>query len=189
MSDTETLLPAFMHPVEISQLTAIVESVAPRRCLEWGSGGSTLHLLEVCPCIERFISVEHDAEWHERVNDRSMDPRLELHLVLPNQSLAIENPTGEQIEEWDLRAEHDLELMRDYVQLPAQLGLTFDFVLVDGRARNFCLRVGFDLLRSGGVMAIHDAQRREYRKTLDSLGRAAFLEPWRQGQICLVRKP
>jgi hypothetical protein len=59
---------------------------------------------------------------------------------------------------------------------------------VDGRARCFCLKEGFDLLRPGGVIVLHDAQRADYHDAVKSLGEAIFLEPWKQGQICLVRK-
>ena len=79
--------------------------------------------------------------------------------------------------------------MADYVARPGQLGMEFDFVLVDGRARIHCLVEGWKLLRPGGVILIHDAQRPEYHDTVRSLGRAVFLEPWEQGQICFVRKP
>ena len=85
-------------------------------------------------------------------------------------------------------AETDASLLRSYVEFPASLGQSFDFVLVDGRARCFCMKAGFSLLRPGGVMVLHDAQRVEYHATAKSLGRAVFLEPWKQGQICLVRK-
>ena len=41
----------------------------------------------------------------------------------------------------------------------ATLGTSFDFVRVDGRARSLCVREGFELLRPGGVLAMHDAHR------------------------------
>ncbi len=72
---------------------------------------------------------------------------------------------------------------------PATLGTSFDFVRVDGRARSLCVREGFELLRSGGVLVMQDAQREEYRHALNEAGRAVFLDPWVQGQICFVRKP
>jgi len=39
------------------------------------------------------------------------------------------------------------------------------------------------------VLIVHDAQRPVYHPTLNEIGRAVFLEPWVQGQVCLVRKP
>jgi predicted O-methyltransferase YrrM len=177
-----------MHPVELSQVTAIVEALAPKRCLEWGSGGSTRQMLEQFPFIERYVSVEHQAEWCEKVRKAVADPRLSLNLVPPDKPLGKSNPSRTESEAWDARAEQDPSVLRSYVGFPATLEQTFDFVLVDGRARCFCLRAGFDLLRAGGVIVLHDAQREQYHAAVKALGRAVFLAPWHQGQVCLVRK-
>lgn len=79
--------------------------------------------------------------------------------------------------------------MRSYVAFPETLGMRFDLVFVDGRARNFCMPVGLDLLEPGGVLLLHDAQRTEYRETLRTLGRVVHFTPWKRGQVCLIRKP
>ncbi|MEO8905967.1 MAG: hypothetical protein ABI488_25735 [Polyangiaceae bacterium] len=182
-------LAIWMDPVEFSQLRAIIETLAPRICLEWGSGGSTQTLLASYPFIEQYVSIEHNRAWHERVKAAVTDPRLRLFQVDPDTPLDLAKPSQKQIEAWDERAELDSSLMGTYVGLPRTLGLTFDFVLVDGRARNFCVLEGYELLRSGGILAVHDAQRDEYSKVLRSFARPIFLTPWRQGQIWFVRKP
>ena len=33
-------MPVFMHPIEFSQLVALLQAVGPKSVLEWGSGGS-----------------------------------------------------------------------------------------------------------------------------------------------------
>ncbi|MEP7051302.1 MAG: hypothetical protein ABJB12_13160 [Pseudomonadota bacterium] len=182
-------LAIWMDPVEFSQLRAIIETLAPRVCLEWGSGGSTQTLLASFPFIEQYVSVEHNRAWHDRVKASVSDPRLRLFQVDADQPLGLEKPTRKQIEAWDERAEAEPALMASYVGLPRTLGLTFDFVLVDGRARNFCAIEGYELLRSGGILVVHDAQRDEYANVLRSFPRPVFLTPWHQGQIYFVRKP
>jgi hypothetical protein len=182
-------LPVFMDPVEFAQVRAVVEAVAPKHCLEWGVGGSTRALLAHCEFIERYVAIEHHPAWHDRVARLMRDPRLSLHLIPPDAPAPASDASQREIQAWDQRAEVDPTLMRSYVAFPRSLGLEFDFVLVDGRARNFCLAQGFSLLRSGGVLILHDAQRPETRAALNALGRAVFLEPWKQGQVCLVRKP
>lgn len=187
MADSNDLR-VYMHPVEFSQVLGIVHAVGARRCLEWGSGGSTRALLAECPFIERYVAVEHDRAWYEQVKARVSDPRLELHLAEPDEPL----PPGrrgeaEQIA-WNARAEREPALCRGYVALPGTLGMEFDFALVDGRARRFCLRAGFELLRPGGVLVLHDAQRTDYHDAVHALGPSLFLTPWEQGQVCLVRK-
>ncbi len=193
-------LPVWMDPIELAQVRAILETLLPKRVLEWGAGGSTRELLATCPFIERYVSIEHNREWHGRVAEVVTDPRLELHLVEPS-SPEPTPPTGpgwtagakqqrEAITAWRLRAETDPELMGAYVALPRTLpNPEFDFVLVDGRARCLCVHEGFSMLRPGGVLVVHDAQRREYHGALGEVGRPVFLTPWVQGQVCLVRKP
>ncbi|EDM76887.1 hypothetical protein PPSIR1_24714 [Plesiocystis pacifica SIR-1] len=192
-------LPVWMDPIELSQVRAVIETLAPKRVLEWGAGGSTRELLATCPFIERYVSIEHNREWHGRVREIVKDPRLELHLVEPARpepplpGAGGKRPTTadrELLKAWRLEAEQNPELMADYVALPRTLDEhSFDFVLVDGRARSFCIREGFALLRPGGVVLLHDAQRPEYHEALRAVGRPVFLEPWKQGQVCFVRKP
>jgi hypothetical protein len=179
----------WMAPVEFSQLRAILEVLTPRFCLEWGSGGSTVTLLESCPFIEEYVSVEHDRAWHDRVRSLVSDPRLKLFHVAPDEPLRVEKPTRRQIEAWDQRAEVEPALLASYVALPRTIRPDYDFILVDGRARNFCVREGYTLLRPGGVLVVHDAQRNENQAVLRDFPRPVFLTPWVQGQIWFVRKP
>lgn len=183
----EAGLVPYMDPGEFAQLLAILETLAPARILEWGSGGSTKAILERCPFVERFVSLEHDRAWHERVRELVVDRRLELHLVEPDEPAPREPDAYKRFAD---RAEQVRDSFASYVDFPATLGTTFDFVLVDGRARSFCIAAGWQLLRPGGVLVVHDAQRPEYHPALHGLNaRPVFLEPFGNGQICLVRKP
>ena len=176
---------------------AVIETLAPKRVLEWGAGGSTRELLATCPFIERYVSIEHNREWHGRVRQLIEDPRLEIHLVEPAEPEPLlprdrksTQAERDALQAWRTQAERDRSLMRAYIELPRSLpDPEFDFVLVDGRARSLCIREGFELLRPGGIAMIHDAQRSEYHDTLRDLGRPVFLEPWKLGQICFLRKP
>jgi len=192
MSSGKRPLNVWMDAVEVSQFLAAVTALQPRLALEWGAGGSTVFLLEHAPRLERLVSVEHDAAWYAKVRGLVADSRLELHHVPASEP----EPTTDRLHwftgprnRWRRRAEEDADLLRDYVALPARLGIAFDFVLVDGRARCFCLAAGWRLLRPGGVMMLHDAQRPEYRQAIAALPAARFLSPWRRGQICLFAKP
>ena len=181
-------LTVYMAPVEYGQVLGIVATLQPKRVLEWGAGGSTRALLERFSFIETYVSIEHDARWFEKVREKVTDPRLQLHLCEPNQPLGkIKAPKEERIA-WDRRAEVEPAIMADYVRLPQTLGMEFDFVLVDGRARSFCVVLGFSLLVPGGGLVVHDAQREEYHQALHSVGQPLFLEPWESGQVCLVKK-
>ena len=179
-----------MDPIEHSQVLAVLHTLAPHRCVEWGSGGSTQNLLQNCPFVREWVSVEHQKDWFEKVRDNISDPRLFLSHVAPDRPLPPGVHNEADINGWNARAELEPELMASYVGRPRALGGgAFDFVLVDGRARRFCIREGFDLLRSGGVLILHDAQRAEYHDALAAAAKPCFLSPWKQGQVCLLRKP
>src|SRR5690606_10905515 len=181
-----------MSDSEFSQLKAALWSTRPRSMLEWGSGGSTQTILRECPFIETYHSIEHDRPWYERIREAVTDPRLTLHLVEPTRPeppRRILNVTKRKRLAYRALGESDPSLFRDYINFPHSLGLAFDFILVDGRARRFCLETAWDVLRPGGVLALHDAQRTIYHPVLHKLGEPLFLTPWSNGQICLVHKP
>jgi predicted O-methyltransferase YrrM len=181
-------LAVWMDPVELSQMLAVVHAVAPRHFLEWGSGGSTRALLERCPFIERYVAIEHNEAWGRKVRATISDPRLELRLVPPDRPFELASPTQDEIHAWEASAEHDESIFETYVHAAGSSGVVYDAILVDGRARRYCIRYGFELLRPGGVMLLHDAQREAYHDALAAVGKPVFLEPWQQGQIALVRK-
>lgn len=178
----------YMGPAEQSQVFAILFSLEPKHCLEWGCGGSTQAILSRCDFVEHYVSIEHQAAWYKKVRDQVFDPRLTLRHVPPNKPMAPSRHSEADIIEWESTAEHDRSVFSDYIDYPTTLGLKFDFVLVDGRARRFCLRTGFDLLLEGGVIVLHDAQRAQYHDALSALGSVRFLEPFTQGQVALVKK-
>lgn len=185
-----TELRVWMDPVEYSQVLTALHTLAPGRCLEWGSGGSTQSFLRECAFVREWVSIEHDENWVREVQNAISDARLSLHHVAPDRPLPPGKHSEAETNAWNARAEHEPELMSSYVGKPRSLGgPAFDFVLVDGRARRFCIREGFQLLRSGGLLILHDAQRTEYHDALRAVGAPVFLTPWKQGQVCLLRKP
>lgn len=189
-SGTEEELEVWMDPVEYSQVIAVLEVLLPRHVLEWGSGGSTRALLERFDGIETYVSLEHNRAWYEKVKSKLDDPRLKLYHKAPTVAEPSMADDIEVYKAWMQRCEEDASVLTDYIEWPATLGMTFDFILVDGRARVHCLKAGWPLLRSGGVILIHDAQRTVYHPTIHKLGgKPVFLEPWHQGQICFIRKP
>jgi predicted O-methyltransferase YrrM len=185
----ESSLRLYMDPIEYSQVLAVLEAVQPARLLEWGAGGSTAAILGDCPFVKRHVSVEHDSAWAAKVRSVVQDPRLDLQLVPPDRPLKHDRPSEQDVVSWCAEAEQDSSIMQAYIQRPSLLEPSYDFVLVDGRARCFCLAEGYRLLRSGGALILHDAQRPDYRKALSALGRFRLLDPWKSGQIAVVHKP
>jgi predicted O-methyltransferase YrrM len=182
-------LQIWMDPIEQSQLLAVVVALAPRRVLEWGSGQSTQFMLDRAPTLERLVTIEHDREAYEKSANSFTDPRVSIHHVAPDQGPPAGKRTDAKVIAWNQKAEFDASLLKSYAEKPSALSEgPFDLVMVDGRARRFCIPLGYSLLRPGGVLVVHDAQRVEYREVLRGLGHATFLDPWKQGQVCVVRK-
>jgi hypothetical protein len=182
----------YMDAVEYSQIQSAVTALQPKRFLEWGSGGSTVDFLKRHSSIEKMVSIEHHPLWYEKVKAVATDPRLSYFL----KEGASEEPKAELFglyrakrSAWRRRAETDRSVFKDYVDHPGTLGMTFDCIFVDGRARNFCIERGWDLLDRGGLMIIHDAQRAFYHETIARMGKPTYLLPWRRGQVCLLPKP
>lgn len=182
----------YMDAIEYSQIISALTAAQPRRLLEWGSGGSTVDFLKRFASIEKMVSVEHHPLWYEKVRAEATDPRLSYFL----KEGASEEPRPEFLglyrakrAAWRLAAETDRSVFKEYVELPASLGMTFDCIFVDGRARNFCIEAGWEILERGGLMIIHDAQREFYHATIARMGTPTYLVPWRSGQVCLLPKP
>ncbi len=64
------------------------------------------------------------------------------------------------------------------ILVPVQTGLTSDMT------RLFVIHT-----KTGKGITQQPKKEEEYHPAIRKLGRAVFLEPWKGGQICFVRKP
>lgn len=69
-----------MNPGEVEAFRKVIESVKPRRVLEWGAGASTLYWPKLFPAIE-WLAVEHDYAWAAAVQ-ANLQPNTRL-MFLP----------------------------------------------------------------------------------------------------------
>jgi len=161
----------WMTALDSRAVAHIVRSADPRYVLEWGSGHSTGRFPREATHLKRWVTVEHDAAWHERIKERERHGAVELALVPPDRPAASggDGPT-----------------FKDYVAYPAGLGLRFDLVIIDGQARLECLRATPALLSERGLMILHDAHRYDYAALLGGLGPPVELEDPRNGFRILV---
>ena len=183
----------YMHPIEYGQLQAIMHSIGPRYVIEWGCGGSTKALLRDVPTLEILVSVEHNKAWYNKVKSEVKDSRLRLYYSEPKVLEPHWEPNNEklqqELEAWCQRCEDERDIMADYIDHPRTHNVEYDIALVDGRARTHCVIEAMKILRHGGVVVLHDAQRVQYHESIRSVGDVKFLEPYVQGQIALIRKP
>lgn len=124
------------------------------RLFEYGSGGSTLYFAKR---VNEVISLEHDREWYNKVNAMLQDrevTNVELKYVPPDDSS-------------DGSSELDY---RSYVEAISRYeDESFDFILVDGRARSRALRKAFPKTKVGGHLMLDDSERDRYESAKQSI--------------------
>ena len=111
------------------------------RVFEYGSGGSTLFYLRHGASV---VAVEHDQSWGEVVR-RAAPAELDLHVCPPTEGEGFESRMSEGS-------------FRDYVTRIDSYGM-FDLVVVDGRARNDCMKYGAGHVTPGGMLVLDNSER------------------------------
>jgi hypothetical protein len=130
------------------------------RVFEFGSGSSTIWLARRAGSV---VSVEHDSTW---------EPLVRAHLPT-NATLQLTETHGDEFE---------APAGDPYTGVLRDVGGPFDLILVDGMARNTCVRLAVDRLTNSGVIILDDADRVAYRPAHDHLraqgfGRLDFFGP------------
>jgi predicted O-methyltransferase YrrM len=121
------------HPMmsdeEMGIINRLLRENDCERCLEWGSGNSTVWFPKENPFIDRWYSVEHNKTYLELLDSKIDDRRVTI----------------------DVFPEKD-----DYVNAPVSFGGKFDFILVDGQWRPECVDTAFEVANTGAVILLHD---------------------------------
>ncbi len=128
----------------------------PLRVLEWGSGGSTVQFSRKLPRGSTWLAIEHQGEWASKVSSELQRAHISWSKVVRVP------PNGTHVEGLD---DGDECTFADYVARPRLELPGFDAVLVDGRARNACMREAWRILAPDGFVVLHDAERPEYAES------------------------
>jgi hypothetical protein len=111
------------------------------RVFEWGSGGSTVWLIERGANV---TSIEHDSDWMSRVLDRC--PDADLRLVRGSDQGTLQNPGG-------------IYFFDDYVAaIDGEPDKSIDVVIVDGMCRLDCLQRAISKIKPGGILILDDTE-------------------------------
>lgn len=125
--------------------------------LEWGSGNSTLYYPKILKKDSYWHAIEHDNLWYKNIKNQ-ID-------TLNNESIKITHI--EPATQWKPgTGDGTFEEFRNYVLYPLKLGVMFDYIIIDGRARPHCMKAGWEILNSDGIMILHDAQRKIYTRDI-----------------------
>lgn len=142
----------WLTPKSIEFLKSFLAVHPAAMVLEFGSGGSTIWFAEHGVTA---ISIEHDAEWFDKVKaelkarGKTADLRL---LPRPYDSVCKEFPDE-----------------------------FFDLVLVDGRDRAKCVKASMPKVKTSGVIMLDNAERPEYREIYSLLAKWEFFKTTHQG--------
>ena len=132
----------------------------PIRVFEYGSGASTLWLADRAAEI---VSVEHHVGFSE-----VMAGPLAAH---PNvRFMVVEAKVADQPTIGSLKPGHDGLDFSDYVGTIDRVGGLFDLVVVDGRAREACLRAAIPHLAPHGIIVYDNSMRKRYEDAIAASG-------------------
>jgi hypothetical protein len=127
---------------------------------EFGSGRSTFFLAKR---IRQLTSLEHDSSWFEKVNAevRAM-PHVRLFLI---QQETGDKPFLIRRSSDDLTVEYTpATCFTKYASFINQFpDHSFDFILVDGRARVECTTNALPKLKPGGMLILDNSERKRYQ--------------------------
>jgi len=149
----------WMQSWEINSIKKTLLKLKPKRCLEWGSGNSTIYFTRFLPKESEWISIEHDFKWSRKIRRKlffcrliESYPKIKIFHIAPNKF------------SWtDKHGDGSSQDFKNYINFPRKMG-KFDFILIDGRARKSCLLQATKLLDKNGIVVLHDASRKYYHK-------------------------
>jgi predicted O-methyltransferase YrrM len=128
----------------------------PVRAFEWGSGASTLWL---AGRVDAITTVEHHRGFADHIA-----PTLAEHTNIT--SLVVEPVESSTPKVPSAKEGHRGLDFADYVAAIAAAGGQFDLIVIDGRAREACLRAALPHLADGGIIVFDNTRRRRYREAL-----------------------
>jgi hypothetical protein len=143
------------------QLIAWLEASLSKNAnvFEYGSGGSTIFLAQR---VKSLCTVEHDRKWHELVaSELKRRQFTNVQYLLREPESTGPNPPAEY---WDNYGnEYPNKSFERYVKaINEHPDHSLDLVLVDGRARKFCLEHAIKKIHPGGYLVLDNSSTREY---------------------------
>jgi len=156
MTHDEGMYPC-MHPNEIEAVKKAINQRDIKYVFEYGSGGSTIFFPNQIHSefFELWYSVEHNLWWWFHVKHILREHNIDN--VIP---ILSPSSTGRWEEKHETLDEDEV-IFKDYIETPLHYNISFDIFLVDGVARNGCLKVAADILPKGGCIILHDAERED----------------------------
>lgn len=154
----------WLTPAAISILDQLLTS--DMYGLEYGSGRSTVFFASRLAHLE---SLEHHKEWHELVSAQLKHSELTNVTYVLKEGTRPE--TNKEIEARNASSfNEENEIYRSYIDhIHTYPDNSFDFILIDGRARPECSIRAIDKLKSGGIFILDNSERKRYEPVHNEL--------------------
>lgn len=133
-----------------------------KNILEFGSGASTAWFLDLFDA--NVVSIEDNQEWLNKIIDKipkELKEKWKCHLKPAKTIGSIRN--------WIGINKHDNLFYDDYVNIIDELDITFDLILIDGKARNDCIKRSLKKLSKNGYFVIDNAERKQYEEAINMI--------------------
>ncbi len=154
----------------------------PLDIFEYGSGFSTIYFAKYLKKNNvnfQMDSIDNNLQWHQIVKDK-----IEMMSLASNVTLHVRDfsPFWDK-PGWDWNKEPEKGKFDpkeknecEYVELPSTLNKKFDLIVIDARFRRRCIENAFKLLKEGGVVFLHDAQKPQYHHPMELYKHRVFIE-------------
>lgn len=134
-------------------LSWINENIHPTEILfEWGSGGSTFWFADR---VKRIYSAEHQPAFFRYVKEHYLYENYDnIHMLFaPEDAQAYPK----------FKDAYDERSYKRYSEsILAYPSRSFDWIIINGKARHACLDLAFSAVRHGGVIVMNDTDKLEY---------------------------
>lgn len=130
----------------------------PVRVFEYGSGASTVWLARRADTV---FTVEHHRGFGEQfATVLSKFDNVHMQIVEPTRTRHPTVPSG--------KPGHGGLDFSDYVSAIDSVDGSFDLIVIDGRARQACLRAAIPRLNAGGLVVFDNSRRARYRPAINA---------------------
>lgn len=131
----------------------------PIEVFEYGSGASTVWLAKRC---DQVISLEHDQHWFAKLKAQlTTYPNVQLYFTPTD----LYSPEKQYIS-------HKMKNVsfRSYVTQIRSFHKQYDLIIIDGRARQACLKEALNYLKPNGIILFDNSDRSRYQSALEKSG-------------------
>lgn len=143
-----------------------LSSRSDTRVFEFGSGASTIWLAHRA---DRVVSIEHDSNWFTVVKGKLATipnrSTVDYHLVTPSpKTETSDSDYGSS------KAGHERHDFKTYATSILNEEGLFDLIVIDGRARDACLKHAVKKIKPDGLIVFDNSSRKRYQHAIKISG-------------------